>query len=345
MNNRSFPPLVPLALAGSMVAQTVVSPPHFAAAEGNTAHFAPFGDTNLPARWQQVDATLIGQPRTIAQIRFRRDAFDLGSYPSKVCVMSVRVSHAATTAATMSTIRANNHGPDVQLVRSGTITIPASTWSGLPEPFQFVIPFTPFQYDGVAPLCWEIEVTSATPNNLMRCDQAWGTNANPTPWDIQSGNGCVASGYVQTARLTGFAGGTWVGSAPAINFTWNGSFLPPSGVGLLVLDVAGSPTMTIPGTRCDSYVRPGAWFLALAQANGTFAQSHLFPVRTSYNGLSLFAQHYALDAAAPGGLVTTNGFQFNLVAPWTAVQVSSVRQVGTNAPQLLLNRGFVVEFR
>lgn len=158
-----------LCLAATGLAQTPapqVSPPAHEFFEAPRATGFPVGHpTRTTLRYLEVHDSFAGTPRTIRAIAFRRRADDPSTAPAFDAQITLRLSTAATTAATIDPSFAANHGPDlVEVTPSRTVSFPATGPTTEPlAAFDFEIPAdTPFVFGGLGPLCIEIVVAGHT---------------------------------------------------------------------------------------------------------------------------------------------------------------------------------------
>lgn len=141
----------------------IVVPGGNAGVEGDSNNGFPF---NFGSRhYQQIyDASAFsGQSGVIDKILFRVNGGE-GSFGPTLFNMTVRLSHSAASAATLSTTFASNVGGDVVTVLSGNVTLSGTGGAG-PNPFDVVLDVDNlFTYDGVGNLLMEIDVFSGSSN-------------------------------------------------------------------------------------------------------------------------------------------------------------------------------------
>lgn len=353
-HDQLFVHLAALLLTGALAAQSIVSPVHFAATEGNASTFAVLGSNATPDHQLQIHGDLVGTgPRTINRLSFRRDGFNRTSYSGFTAIVDVWMSNAITTPGAPSATWANNHGPNLTKVADQIrVDVPPSTWNSMPGPFEFTIQFTrPFFYDALTPLCWEIVVTQRTNSFGIPCDVAQASHVNPLAAGALIGTGCTASGYSVPARLTATTASRWTTNPPQLGFTYNAANLPRSSNAALSFGTSatsfnGIPLpFLLPGTDCSLYNNILTVQPLLTQADGTASRTYWFPANPSLNGSNLFAQVLALDPSANAlGIITTNAVQYNIVAPFSLVQVGTVRQLGFGSVSVYPNAGTIVNF-
>ena len=141
-------------VAPTAFAQTLVAPPGFAAAEGNSNGTYPWGRGTSSMRNQFVYDSVaftsqsVTTPVTISRLRFRADGvfatnWTGGTYPQVRIDMSTSPLDHLAASATF----ASNHGANLTTVLNGPVTIVGGTGSN-PGPWFIDIPLTtPFVYN------------------------------------------------------------------------------------------------------------------------------------------------------------------------------------------------------
>lgn len=333
-----------LALAAS--AQSHVSPNHFAAVEGTSNSMLPFAAPSLPCRYLQVHDQL--PAATLHGLAFRYEANN-GLQPGFSVTLDAWVSTAATTAATTSTVFANNHGPDkIQVVNNRTLVMPANDPFQLPSPFSLDVAFDPgvsFAFaGGGAGLCWEILVTSHTNTSGALADAVFALSSfasNPPPAGTRAGSGCKATGRTQPmSAVPGNSPMTWsTGSGNLrVNSTQlqsNGAIAWVTGTNIatwsgLPLPLAIPTSVGAPSGTCTVYTDAAALTLATASGNGTATLTIPFAAVPALHGVLVYTQVLGLDAAAnPFGMTTSNLVAQQVVAPYALpLGISRVYQLG-----------------
>ncbi len=127
----------------------------------------PFGYRHRQSvRLLEVHDSLAGEARTINAIALRRAPDDQHLVPAFGATVTLRLSTAPTSAATIDRAFAGNVGGDMVTVLSQRqLSFPATEgpYSG-PAPFAFPVPAdTPFAFGGSGPLC--IDLTSHSHSN------------------------------------------------------------------------------------------------------------------------------------------------------------------------------------
>ena len=310
---------------GATAQQPLVSPSWFATTPAFESDSRPF---RLPYRWLQVHDDVVGPPRTIGSIAFRRDETVAGqAHPGFAIRCRVWMSHAAVTAETVDAAFLANHGPDRILVRSDAEPVrfpPAGEDPPVPG-FDYRIEFdTPFSYDGRGPLCWEIEVINTI--GSVEVDEVLGENPEPFPAPRELSTGCTATGQFRPFRLE---------TAPVLSYGWSGFGLPlsflarntPRGLpAVMVLGVDYAPR-TLPDTPGG---RSGPCVLALEPLctvpfDVDQALRVTVPLHPAFHGITLITQLVGADSAANDlGVVTSTAHCRPLTAPHGRLGVGRV---------------------
>jgi hypothetical protein len=351
-----------LLLAQSLCGQ-VVSPAHFTKTEANTYAYIGPGSTSTPDRILQVHDDLGTTSRSLTGVAFRRDG-SLSSasynYAAYTILCDIFVSNAATTSATTSTVFDTNHGANKTQVGAFRLAqFPATTHSGAPAPFDYKITFAqPWVFNGVGALCLDIKFTSKTNTATVYLDyQSTASSTNPGAYDEARGTGCKATTYTQPVTLSGSSTPNWPANSLTLN--WSGNYLPKSSLVYLCLGASDKVwtslplPLPLPGTggmpsgTCTVYTDWSVQIPSLANATGGMSQNIGFPVNAFMNGLNVYSQLVALDAAANiyGG-VMSNLQVHQVIAPYTTIPVSLVySQSGLPVNGTLnKNQGYVVQF-
>lgn len=163
------------ALTASLPAQVVSPDPHFATREGDVS--IPYAFSQ-PSRLLQIHEDLVGAPRVIQGLSFRRDGIGNGAphaaLSPKTITLTVTMGDAVFRASANATFASNFTGT-VTTVFSGTISTPP-TWSvearTAPTPFDFRIPLTPYLHLGAQPLAWDADSTATSDLARVNLDAA-----------------------------------------------------------------------------------------------------------------------------------------------------------------------------
>ena len=104
----------------------------------------------------------------------------------------------------------------------------------------------------------------------------------------------------------------------------------PNAWGSLTLPFELPTTNTSPSGACFIYNDVIATFSYATTVTGTVSSSIPIPAFPSFNGLTIYSQLWALDAAANGwGLVTSPGVGHNFLAPYTTPKLTRVYLSGS----------------
>ncbi len=325
--------------------QAQVSPSHFTNAAGGGA-LQVLGPA---ARTLQVHGGL--KARTISKISFRSTLYLAPiTLPAQTVFVTLRMSHAATTAATVSSTFAQNHGPDLTTIMSNQpVNLPSYT-PGAPLPGSFnhtlTLP-TPFVYKGGAPLCWEIQAFGGHP---LSAHDGFGRQFSRYQAKIQAqGSGCapVSSGFPLTHNVVGSSlAGTSLNMQLRLIF---GPSLSPGAFvfGFNNINLPFQATAGGVSGLCSLYTTPIASVPTFFDPAGS-AMLVLPPMTLNpgLNGVTLVTQGIGLDPAANSlGAVTSNAFETHIVAPFTTVPVQSVIGQSGAITGRVGNGGVVVRFQ
>ena len=104
------------------------------------------------------DPTLFASgPRTITHLSWRPNE-NTGAFGGVVYNARINLSTSSRTVATASTTFSQNHGPDLEQVFDGDISVPYRPRSGSPADWAIVVKLDrPFRYDGGGPLVVDIQ--------------------------------------------------------------------------------------------------------------------------------------------------------------------------------------------
>jgi hypothetical protein len=210
--------LVPV-LASSLAGQRIVSPSHFAIAEGGTSNPNPLGVTETLVRYQQIHEDLPVGPQAIGALSLRRNS-DATSFPAFSIEADLICSLPSTAAAAPDPVFANNHDSHTQrqVATQRRYDFPATgPCTNLPQPLDYRLPFDqPFTCG--QRLCWELQILARTNASLVHFDSVPRTatgNANPLPSVLTFGTGCIPSGRTLPFQATGSAQMDWPNSSAA----------------------------------------------------------------------------------------------------------------------------------
>lgn len=347
-----------LVAGATLPAQNIVSPAHFRNADGNTYIAEPFGTTASPYRYLQVHADMAGKPGQINALRVRRHGGSTTSWASFQIFCDVWMSTATTTPQAMNSTFDSNHGMDkTKVLNFGQVVFPATVHDTLPAPFDYKIPLaTPFNFGGAGPLCWESTVQVRQNNFTVYFDAVSGANTNPYPTIRNLGTGCKVGGFTSGLYMNGSSSINW--NTKAGNFSYNGGRAPKNSLAFILVGISrtsygGIPLpFELPSTNgaasgvCNLYVAPILTLPSFTDASGNFTLNLGTNLAPEMNGVSIFGQALAPDAAAnPLGLGSSNLVEHHILSPWTAVPVGRVYASNLGATGSVSNtNGLVVRF-
>ena len=348
-----------LALTLPAAGQAVVSPKHFALAEGNYSLTKPFSTTQTPFEFLQVHGDLAGQARTFNSISFRRDGLDRYSTKASVLLVDLFLSTAKTKASAPNKVFAQNHGADkTQVAAFRQVNFPATKPGDVPAPFAYKIAFQkPFAFGGKGPLCWEIKINMRQNTQYNSFDACRTYDSNPRGFNTSSGTACKAGGYTRALYFTGYSNMNWTSGSGS--FSFNASYCPKSSAGFILMGInrksfGGIPLpLEIPFTKgsksgtCYLGVAPLFFLPAFSSSAGTISNySFGFSTSPVFNGVGLYTQLLFPDAKAnPFGIVTSKLANFHLLAPFKMVPVGYVYLAGGGTTgRVYANYGLIVKF-
>lgn len=360
MKNTLIPTVSSLIVASFLLAPAtcqVVSPKHFAQVEGSSYVYRPFGSNNASGwRYQQVHDDLMGMKTTIRELAFRRDAPRTNRYSAYEFTVSVVLSTASKTAATMTSTFADNHGTNKKLVTvNRTVKMPATRPDTVAAPWVYRIKLdTPYAFDGTnGGLCWE------TQTSLFRgivstvyMDGASSASANPALAQTYFGQGCVHSSQVNPSAMTTSSSTNYSQKVGSIRV--NGSYLARNSlaigtIGFSRTNLGAIPLpLVIPGSQnaysgaCSIYASLDLVFAAATTSTGSASVTVPIPVDVQYGGAKLFVQLFSVDdqTSASLGLITSNAAEMQFVPPYVVAPISRVYASNTLAATGSLNRNY-----
>ena len=305
-----------LLLAGTTVAQSfVVSPIPHTDLEGPSNNTYPW---NSSFRYQQVHTDLVGTPRVITGIGWRRnqDQFSPSSSGPRVLDMELMMCDSSASAWS-STFASNYIGTPVTVLLRKQVNAP--DWrpavAQRPTPFDFTVPFdTPFVYLAQNDLLYEVVVHSTSATSTYMSDAVEHVANVAETWGSYTsvGSGCTTStgAFLLRSQIQ------HVLASSSVSFAWDmlGAPAAASGVlllGLLPLDVP------LPGL-CTNLYTEGSLVLPFMAANDGTAgvKGGLVPFDPSWLSIVLSGQAAAVDATQPGlGLAASQGVRCSIPPP------------------------------
>jgi len=354
--------LSPLLLVSCLSAQGVVAPFHFADAEASGSSGNGIGTRTAPSVFLGIYEDMQGVSTSISGVSFRRDGAvsSATTYMPATMIADIWISTAATSAANPDPTFANNHGPDKQKVASFSLAqFPAVPPSGAASPFDYRFPFTaPYVWSGAGPACVEIQIHAKTNTQSFQLDWVQkGSDSNPTVFRREFGTGCKASGQTVNTRLSALGASNWPGNT--VTLIYSASVLPANTVVSTFLGGSNQSLggvqlpIELPGTSAGfsgpCFVQSDVLVTlpGITDATGRMTLNVGLGVHALLNGLSVFGSVAALDAKAnPFGVITTNGVEHHLLAPYANSRVGSVYNTGALGPAGTAQpgAGYVIRF-
>lgn len=343
------------ALCSAIAAQAFTSPAGYVSTEGSSNHdYILFRYSDL--RWQQLDATSVGQaPTAIQRISWRRDGTSPAdpTWAARSIDMSVWLSNSVTPGAISENFDANYSGTPVQAFAARTVNLPDWTQppAAPPAPFDFNLQLdAPWVYLGTEPFLWEVRTTTNTAaadygNDFQTITGSTGSSNTGTA----IGTGCIATGQTTAMSLTATAKNLFTrfrigygllrapATTPAILFIDGvNSNLPIPG---LCTNLIALPTLQLPMGVTDA-----------AGALSSFSIENI-PFQQSTVGVTLYSQALAIDAGQTGlPIALSNGRSNTFPAtPATPAQVTRVYEYrlttgGTMRAPSVWTGGIIAQF-
>src|SRR5690606_21434314 len=275
------------------------SPAGYLTTEGSSNHdYILFKYTDL--RWQQLDATNLGQPAMIQRISWRRDgtsAFN-AAWTARTLDIAVYLADSVLPAAI-----SDNSAVNVFVGRPVHLPVWTQPPPQVAAPWDFQIQLDqPWVYTGLAPFLWELQITNNTTgadygNDFQSTSGSTGTSTSGTT----IGTGCVATG--QTAAMS--LAGTVVNQFVRFRASYTVTRAPANAPALLFLDLAQT-NVQLPGLCGTAYVMPTIQIpLGTANASGAVPVFQIDDIPSQGAvGLVLYSQSAAIDMGQPGLPVT-----------------------------------------
>lgn len=301
----TFPILLCMAASGLTAQNFHFQPDGYAGVEGNSSTGIPL--SYVSARVHQGDSSRIGLPLPlISGMAFRRDRAAGASSTART--VDITVLMGKTDITTFSSTFANNWlGTPVTVYTTKPTNLPDLTVAppAPPAPFNVSIVFdTPFTYDGVDSLLWELQVDNGvTGTYSLDWVSAATTTAGGTTTALGSGcttpNGAMSLTTSFSATLT------------TLNLSFS-TLRAPSSAPLTLLFGLNDPNLSIP-SLCHALRSDALLQLPLGTSGATGSLSGIvfpLPYNQSWAGVNLFTQVLAPDASqAALPLALSNGRQ------------------------------------
>ncbi len=336
-----------LFLASGLSAQIVSPHPHYANHEGDL--YTPYLFT-APSRVQQIHEDLVGTPRLIQGLSFRRDGSLNGaphpSVPAKTVTLTIDFA-AAVPCVTATTTFASNATSTPTRVFGGTISTPAS-WqvpaASSPTDFDLRIPLSPWPYSGNGAFLWDAASTATSTTDRVLVD-----GASPSFFLFawcgyqMHGSGCTTANGTFEVRGTGQTLGAPINGFTVKVTTAGGPSVAQS-TWLIGFQALGA---NLPGLCAPIWPAPVASVTGATDAVGAWSPFFQLPMNPAWLGLGMEMQVAALDASQPAGLplAASNGLTYRLAPMAPAFSVCSVQtSTAGSTTGSLLQRAAVVRF-
>lgn len=342
-----------------------VSPGHFGLVDGNAGTRSPLA-AGVTSRTLQVHGDVARSRQPIRGLAFRRDSNNRATFSPFTVTLTVAMSTGSTSVAAPSATFAANHGADlVTVFARRAVSFAANAPSNsLPASFDFVIPFDQnFNYSlfgPSAPVVWDMTVEQPSLGaerplfDFVRLDSS---AANPPPVGFEFGSGCIATGRTSPMRPRFASTALWHLNAMAVQLGGSDGPANAAAVGVLGFSnttFGGLPlplllpgSQTAPSGPCTVYCDVVLDVPGVLDAGGGANLPVQTAIAPELHGLTFFHQLWAFDPPAnPMGLVTSAASVRQIVAPFTAVEVSRVEALGQTGPSglITLNSGVVTRF-
>ena len=340
MTNMRSAILSSIALGTALSAQAFTSPAGYVTTEGSSNHdYILFRYSDL--RWQQLDATSIGQaPTPIQRISWRRDGVAAANtaWAARTLDVGVHLSNAVTPGAISESFDANYSGTPVLAFASRPVNLPDWTQppAAAPAPFDFNLQLdAPWVYMGTEPFLWEVRVTNnVTATNYGNDFQSIPGSTGSSNTGTAVGTGCVATGRTAAMALACSAKNQFTRFRLGYGLT----NAPASTPAILFIDGTNS-NLTIPGL-CSTLVALPTLQLPMgntdaAGALSTFSIENI-PFQQSTVGVTLFSQAVAVDVGQAGLPIAVSNGRSNVfpATPATPCLVTRVYEYRLSATSM-----------
>jgi hypothetical protein len=334
-------PVLLVALAAPLTAQTIVSPAGFDVLEGDSNNVFPFGQATV-RRYMQIHNDLGATPRVITKIGFRVNASTSNFTGTRTHDIEVYMGDGLPSSQQLPnlTFDANYASPKTLVLPRQFVTFgPTGQAVNGPNPFLPSLEITlatPFVYTGVLPLIWEVAYFGSTAVGTMSIYDA-DASTSVTGTSTITGTGCAPS--TSTTLMTH----TYTVNDTAGTLLMNGTISggPPNAIALMAIGFT-NPNVAVPGLCGNVYTDAVLLqFLGLTSATGAYTAdvaTGAFILPNSAAGITLFTQAVCLDPGSPFPLqlCLSNGRSATVPSPGTA-QVNLVTRLwntagGTTAP-------------
>ncbi|MBI5853572.1 MAG: hypothetical protein HZB39_21395 [Planctomycetes bacterium] len=294
--------LAAILLSSVLAAQGFTSPAGYTTVEGSSNHdYILFRYNDL--RWQQLDATSVGQaPTLIQRISWRRDG-TTGADPTwiaRTIDIGAVLSNSVVPGAISEGYAANYSGTPTNVFISRPVNLPDWTANlGSPAPFNLSLPLDlPWVYAGLEPFLWELNVTNNTSASDYGNDfqSITGSTATSTA-GTSLGTGCIATG--QTAAMS--LAGTLKNQVTRFRLAYTVTRAPASTPVFMNIDFVNS-NLPVPGLCANVIAVPTISFgVGISDIAGAVPELALenIPYSAALIGTALYSQALAPDFGQP----------------------------------------------
>lgn len=326
-------------LSVSELQAQVVSPQEFAKTEAPSSIYRGLGSRSTSGwRYLQIHDDLKGKNATVREIAFRRDGARNTLYSSYEFNLTLILSTASKTAATITANFDANHGANKKVVASNqAVNMPATRARGVAADWQYRIKLrTPYVFSGAnGGLCWEAQTSLFRgPATTVYFDAAWSRSTNPAMAGAAYGSGCYHTKQRLRATTSVRASVNYTSKLGSLSVS--GNYHAPNSFAIVALGFSKTNFGAIPlpfvipgSTRaysgaCSILASLDILFAGTTNASGTTSVNVPIPVDRQYGGVKLFMQLMSQDKDTPAAidLVTANGYEVQFVAPYDLAPVS-----------------------
>ncbi|MEZ5989154.1 MAG: hypothetical protein R3F30_08530 [Planctomycetota bacterium] len=302
MNKRMLQVVFAATLAGGLTAQTTyVSPASRAAVDAYSATSYPFRNSSVATgryqSYQMVHDLPASAKGKLSGIAMRREGFNTGSNwyddpsPAINATIEIRCSTAATTASSIVSTLASNHGSD----KTTVLAKKAVSFKSIPripnvpaQPFLFKFPFDSgktLAFAGNKSLCYEIEIfdhdlydTKTSSYKYVYFDYFYNTTSGRVK---QSGRGCYGTNTSSVLPYYGYWYNYYYTTTNVLRMYGYGYNGVSGGVSIALLSAGTLPAgVKLPGD-CWLYIDPAKIFMTVPgsglTSSGSKSTTHYIP--------------------------------------------------------------------
>ena len=331
-------PLVSAGLGAIALAQSETSPKGFLTTEGNAYAEQEFGYHTAAygygGSYLQIDATNVGQARTLKALSMRRDGVlsTTTTYVGRTVRFGVRVAHV-----NWSKVKGNVPQEASEFLVAPWTTAMADKDVNLPSlvqkpgngtaPFSVVLQFdNNFAHNGSDAIGFHILTSPSSDLAVNFSDYPVDfTSNNPgVSQQVLYGTGCIPTGNGATMRHNSYLM-QW---GPNSNANWDlGSSRAPASAPIVTVIGLTNPFLAF-GACEKLYAMPDVTLSAVTNVNGTLFQTLSFPHKPEFIGAKVYSQSAAYDAGkAPIALSLSQGISIVYPAEPSLPAVTNASQL------------------